>query len=161
MTANNRERYIGKAIESILAQTYTDFDLLIWDDGSTDNTFAIACEYAKKDNRIRLAAYDHRGPIRALGEAIAESFGPLIGWFEDGPPESATLEKALAKLESDPAVGVVFTRNGNHSIDAWNSFSRKPKSKDRLLRGLMAFPFFLMRRDFYDQGSATIQRSKQ
>ena len=43
MTAHNRERYIGKAIESVIAQTYKDFDLLIWDDGSTDNTFAIAC----------------------------------------------------------------------------------------------------------------------
>lgn len=161
MTAYNRERFIGKAIESVLAQTCKDFDLLIWDDGSTDNTFAIACEYAKKDNRIRLAAYDHRGPIRALREAIADTFSPYVGWFEDGIPKSAALEKTLAKLESDPAVGVVFTRNGDHSINAWDSLSQKPRSKDQLLLDLMAFPFFLMHRDFYNQGSATIQRNKR
>lgn len=37
MTVYNRDRYVGAAIESILAQTYRDFELLIWDDGSSDN----------------------------------------------------------------------------------------------------------------------------
>jgi len=52
MTAYNREKYIAEAIESVLASTYTHFELIIVDDGSRDNTVAIAREYASKDSRI-------------------------------------------------------------------------------------------------------------
>ncbi len=54
MTAYNREDYIAEAIESVLASTLADFELIIVDDGSKDNTVAIARAYAAKDNRIRL-----------------------------------------------------------------------------------------------------------
>lgn len=42
MTTYNRERYLGAAIESVLAQTCGDFELLLWDDGSTDRSVALA-----------------------------------------------------------------------------------------------------------------------
>jgi glycosyltransferase involved in cell wall biosynthesis len=54
MTSYNREKYIAEAIESVLASTYTDFELIILDDCSTDNTVAIARTYADRDGRIRL-----------------------------------------------------------------------------------------------------------
>lgn len=54
MTAYNREEYIGEAIESVLASTYTDYELIIVDDGSTDQTVAIARYYAAKDKRIKV-----------------------------------------------------------------------------------------------------------
>src|SRR3989338_6124930 len=52
MPAYNAGKYIGEAIESILHQTFTDFELVIVDDGSTDNTWDIIQEYKKTDNRI-------------------------------------------------------------------------------------------------------------
>ncbi|MEO6490549.1 MAG: glycosyltransferase family A protein [Ferruginibacter sp.] len=54
MTAYNREKYIAEAIESVLASSYTDFELIIVDDGSRDSTVTIAREYAQKDDRIKL-----------------------------------------------------------------------------------------------------------
>lgn len=48
----NCEKYIAEAIESILNQTFTDFEFIIIDDGSTDNSWNIIQEYAKKDDRI-------------------------------------------------------------------------------------------------------------
>ena len=54
MTAYNREKYIGEAIESVLASTYTNFELIIVDDGSIDNTGAIAKEFEIKDNRVKV-----------------------------------------------------------------------------------------------------------
>lgn len=54
MTAYNREKYIAEAIESVLASTYTNFELIIVDDCSTDNTLAIAKSYEKKDSRIKV-----------------------------------------------------------------------------------------------------------
>ena len=56
MTAFNREKYIAEAIESVLASTYTNFELIIVDDGSTDNTVMIAKEYETKDKRISVHA---------------------------------------------------------------------------------------------------------
>ncbi len=54
MTAYNREKFIGEAIDSVLASTYTFFELIIVDDGSSDNTVALAKEYAGKDERIKV-----------------------------------------------------------------------------------------------------------
>ena len=156
MTAHNRERYIGKAIESVLAQTHKDFDLLIWDDGSTDNTFAIACEYAKKDSRIRLAAYDHRGPVKALKEAIADTFGPYLCWVDsDDMLESTAIEETVAVLDGTPAVGMVYTDyrviDEKDTLKGYGQRCRIPYSKDRLLLDFMTFHFRLMRRSLYEQ----------
>ena len=52
MTAYNREEYITESIKSILASTYTQFELIIVDDHSDDDTFAIANDFAKIDGRI-------------------------------------------------------------------------------------------------------------
>lgn len=56
MTAYNREKLIGEAIESVLCSTYTQFELIISDDASTDGTVAIAQSYAEKDSRVRIFA---------------------------------------------------------------------------------------------------------
>ena len=53
MTAYNRAEYIGKAIESVLASTYPNFELIIVDDGSTDDTLSIARNRAANDSRIK------------------------------------------------------------------------------------------------------------
>lgn len=53
MPAYNVQSFIGEAIESVLAQTFNDFELLILDDGSTDKTLEIVESYAKTDSRIR------------------------------------------------------------------------------------------------------------
>lgn len=54
MTAYNREKYIAEAIESVLASTFTNFELIIVDDGSKDITLEIAKSYEEKDNRIKV-----------------------------------------------------------------------------------------------------------
>ena len=78
MPAYNAERYIREAIDSILRQTWSDFELIIIDDGSTDSTAAIIAEYT--DNRIRfcpnaqnmgVAATLNRGLELACGAYIA------------------------------------------------------------------------------------------
>lgn len=53
-TAYNREKFIGQAIESVLASTYTNFELIIVDDASTDNTVKIARAYESKDSRVKV-----------------------------------------------------------------------------------------------------------
>lgn len=53
-TTYNHESFIADAIDSVLSQSFTDWELLIGDDKSSDKTYLIACEYAKKDPRIRV-----------------------------------------------------------------------------------------------------------
>lgn len=54
MLTYNREKLVGRAIESILGQTYWDFEFVIVDNGSTDESGRIADQYAEQDNRIRV-----------------------------------------------------------------------------------------------------------
>jgi glycosyltransferase involved in cell wall biosynthesis len=58
MTAYNREKYIAESIESVLASSYINFELIIVDDCSTDNTVAVAKEYEAKDSRIKVYVND-------------------------------------------------------------------------------------------------------
>ena len=152
----NRERYIGPAIESVLAQTYTDFDLLIWDDGSTDKTARIAIEYAKKDRRIRVAACEHRGAVKSLRAAVADTFGAYLCWVDSDDLLSPTaLEETVAVLDEHPSVGMVYT--DYQLIDAAGRIKgrgrrcRIPYNKDRLLLDFMTFHFRLMRRSVLEQ----------
>src|SRR5579883_2751089 len=82
ITAYNRERYLGQAIESVLQQTFADFELLVWDDGSRDRSVEIAEHYARQDRRVRVMAAAHQGRVAALKAAIAHTTGPYLGWVD-------------------------------------------------------------------------------
>jgi len=61
----NHERYIGECIESVLKQTYKNWEMLIVDDGSSDKTVEIVEKYAAQDSRIKLILHDENyGPYR-------------------------------------------------------------------------------------------------
>lgn len=78
MPAYNAERYVAEAVESILAQTFTDFEFLIIDDGSTDRTRAILERFAARDDRIRLVSRPNTGHVVALNQMLANARGKLL-----------------------------------------------------------------------------------
>jgi hypothetical protein len=83
MTAFNRERYIGTAIHSVLAQTFDDFELVIVDDGSRDQTVTIAREYAAADPRIRVAVNDRNlGDYRNRNHAASLARGRFLKYHD-------------------------------------------------------------------------------
>lgn len=69
----NTQKYIAECIESILAQTYTKFRLILVDDGSPDNAGEICDEYAKKDNRITVIHQENTGVTRARARGVEEA----------------------------------------------------------------------------------------
>ncbi|MFP4104117.1 glycosyltransferase family 2 protein, partial [Coleofasciculus sp.] len=106
ITTYNRERYLGAAIDSILAQTWGDFEVIVWDDGSTDGSVAIAQDYAKRDPRVRVIAAEHQGRGISLKCAIAQTTGSYIGWVDSDDRLAPTaLAETVAILDTQPDVG--------------------------------------------------------
>lgn len=100
---------LAESIESILAQTHTNFELIMCDDGSTDNTYQVAESYAQKDNRIVLLRNEKNltlGPT--LNNCLAVAKGKYCARM-DGDDVSAPdrFEKQVAFLESHPEFDVV------------------------------------------------------
>lgn len=109
MAAYNMEPYIVAAIESILAQTFGDFELIIVDDGSTDGTGAIVEQYRCRDGRVRvLSMKRNRGGSYARNLAILRARGTFIAVMDaDDISLPGRLEKQVRFLQAHPEVGVV------------------------------------------------------
>jgi glycosyltransferase involved in cell wall biosynthesis len=78
MPVYNAERYVAEAVESILDQTFGDFEFLIVDDGSTDGSRAILERYAARDGRIKLKSRPNTGIVGALNEMLAVAKGEYL-----------------------------------------------------------------------------------
>ena len=72
------EKYLRHCVDSILAQTFTDFELLLIDDGSPDNSGAICDEYAEKDNRVRVFHKENGGVSSARNLGLDNARGTYI-----------------------------------------------------------------------------------
>lgn len=157
ITSYNRDRYLAAAIQSVLAQTYPHFELLIWDDGSTDRSVAIAQAYAQQDPRIRVIAAQHQGLSMSLSQAIASTtHHPYLGWVDSDDQLAPTaLAETVAILDAQPQTGMVYT--DYRIIDAEGNLRGNgrhcqiPYSPQRLLVEFMTFHFRLLRRSLYEQ----------
>ncbi len=110
MAAKNYARFLPMAVESVLAQTFTDWELLIIDDGSSDNTPAVVRPYLVH-KRIRYFRSDKLGQSRAKNLGLRLSRGEFIAYLDADDAWSPTkLEKQLAVFREQPEVGVVFCR---------------------------------------------------
>jgi glycosyltransferase involved in cell wall biosynthesis len=75
MTVYNAERYLNAAVESVLTQTFENFELLALDDGSTDESLKILKEYQRKDARVRVLERAHRGIGLSRNDLVKEARG--------------------------------------------------------------------------------------
>ena len=78
MPVRNGGRYLAPAIDSVLTQTFTDFELLLVDDGSTDDSASVLADYAKRDSRIKLVKGPADGLSKALNLALSVAKAPLL-----------------------------------------------------------------------------------
>jgi len=156
ITSYNRAQYLPAAIESVLTQTYSNFDLLIWDDGSTDGSVEIARRYAQEDQRIQVVTARHQGLAPALKAAVAATKGTYLGWVDsDDTLDPTALAETTAVLDAQPNIGLVYTdyqiidETGN--VKGVGTRCQIPYSKERLLVDFMTFHFRLIRRSVYDR----------
>ncbi|MEA5515366.1 CHAT domain-containing protein [Nodularia sp. UHCC 0506] len=155
ITVYNRERYLSAAIDSIIAQTRNDFELLIWDDGSTDSSPDIAREYAQRDRRIKVIVAEHLGRGLALKTAIAQTNAPYLGWVDsDDLLHPEALAKTAAVLDIKPDIGWVYTDyldiDEHKTVLSYGYRCLVPYNREELLNKFMTFHFRLMRREVFE-----------
>jgi len=100
----NGEKFVSQTIESVLAQTYRNWEMVIVDDGSKDNSAAIVANYAEKDSRIRLIQQSNSGSAAARNHALREANGRYICFLDaDDLWDSQFLEKQFDFLQQQDA----------------------------------------------------------
>lgn len=104
------EKYIAATVQSVIAQTYKFFELIIVDDGSPDRSVEICQQFP--DSRIKIIRQQNRGVCAARNKGIRHAQGEYLAFLDADDlwlPEK--LEKHIAHLESSPSVGVSFSRS--------------------------------------------------
>lgn len=92
----NTEKYLRECVDSILAQTFTDFELILVDDGSKDSSLKICREYEQKDRRVKVIHQENGGPGKARNKGLENAKGEWIGFVDsDDWIEKETYETAL------------------------------------------------------------------
>jgi glycosyltransferase involved in cell wall biosynthesis len=103
--------YVRRAVESILAQTLRDFELLVYDDGSRDASAAIVAELARRDPRVRLLRRPHAGYTVWLAEGVAAARAPFVARMDaDDVARPTRLAQQAAFLERHPDCCAVGAR---------------------------------------------------
>jgi glycosyltransferase involved in cell wall biosynthesis len=165
MTTYNGSRFLKEAIDSILSQTFSDFEFIIWNDGSSD----LQCEEIiknYKDNRIRYFYHENTGLGKALNLAIAEARGKYIARMDDDDislPDR--FQKEYDFLEAHPdcilVSSSVFYINESGAIVGISL----PYTKDSIIRrvsGCIAHPCVMFLRDAFNktQGYPAVRQAQ-
>lgn len=109
MPAYNSEKFVSQAIESVINQTYSEWELIIVDDGSTDQTGKIVDEFSKNDSRIKVFHQSNKGVSSARNYALERVTGDYVTFLDsDDVYHSERLKVMLDVLNKDPNCDAVF-----------------------------------------------------
>ena len=162
LTCYNGARWISVAIESILAQTYKNFELVVIDDGSTDNSKEIVSSYLC-DERVRYIYQENRGFSAAVNRGIKESRGDLIGFIgQDDLWLQNKLELQVEYLYNHKYVDLVHSSYyaidtqgriiGIRTVEIPNVSSKREFIEKLFLRNFIGFETVLVKRQCFDKG---------
>ena len=124
------EKYLCRCIDSVLAQTYQDFELILVDDGSPDGCPKICDEYARKDDRIKVIHKENGGVSSARNAGIDASTGEYLMFVDADDYVSATyIENLMGDLsrydDADLVIGDFVVDGEGFSHDAWEKGEEK------------------------------------
>lgn len=155
MPAYNAAKYLDSAIESIVNQTYSDYELIVINDGSTDNTLELIQKWATTDNRIKIIDQENRGIVKSLNRALIDARGEYIARMDaDDLCLPQRLERQLAAFSANPqliACGTWFQKidaNNKHILTISNPPIKDHHCKELLLlQNCFAHPSIMLRRN--------------
>ena len=149
--AYNAMNYLPETVESVLRQSFTDFEVLIIDDGSSDHIVQWASQIA--DHRVRLISQENQGVSAARNTGITQAHGEYIAFLDaDDLWELTKLEKQVRCLDNNPTVGLVHTwmllvdEQGKSTGRVMKSNGEGDIWKQLVERNIIACPSVIVRR---------------
>ncbi len=136
----NQQAKIGRAVRSILSQTWQDFELIVIDDGSTDGTWKNLLPYGQEP-RTRLVKETHRGLTPTLNHGLKLARGELIARQDsDDLSDPTRLERQVAFMDSHPDIGVLGTwarlyKERPDMTEDWDPVISDPEIRSHLFYG--------------------------
>ena len=158
----NAEATVGEAIESICAQTMRTWELLVFDDGSTDRSASIVRSLGATNRRIRLIRSDHVGIVKALQRGCRKAQGRYIARMDaDDVALPTRLAKQAALLETDPRIALCGTLvemwggkvgPGRRRYEAWMNrlVTHEEMVRELFVECPLAHPTFMVRRETFE-----------
>jgi teichuronic acid biosynthesis glycosyltransferase TuaG len=161
--AYNAEKYLDETIKSILAQTYSNWELIVVDDGSTDGTASLAKKYAAQDKRIAYLYQTNQRMASARNTGIKHASGKYIAFLDaDNLFLRNKLAVQVAHLETNPGAGVSYAkilhfRDGAPNV-LYENKNESPLAEDQfrdlLYRNSINVLSVLIRRECFDKYGA-------
>jgi glycosyltransferase involved in cell wall biosynthesis len=161
MSVYNGEKYAPEAVESILAQTFRDFELIVIDDGSTDGTKALLEGFAQRDTRVRLISRPNKGLTKTLNEGLGVARGEFVARMDaDDVSLPTRFEKQIEFLRANPdcvCVGARVLRvdpYGSPLSESDHKLTHEEIDAQLIEQGLgwaITHPVAMMRRDAVQQ----------
>jgi len=155
MSVYNAEKYLDEAIQSILTQTYKDFEFIIINDGSTDKSLKIIEKYKNQDERILLISRENKGLIASLNEGIEKARGEYIARMDaDDISLPSRFEEQIEYMRNenlDICGTSIQLFNENKLYKIWN-YPRNNNDIKFILMFMSAFahPTVIIKRDIFN-----------
>lgn len=150
----NVEKYLSECVESILVQTYSDFEILLVDDGSPDNCPALCDEWAKKDSRIKTLHKPNGGSSDARNYGLEHAQGDYVVFVDsdDFWVNKDCLQRLMNVVDAHPECDFIgyncsYYYSDTKAYKKWVAYDEclsKPTDKDTVLRSLVASGTFPM-----------------
>jgi GT2 family glycosyltransferase len=138
MPAHNAGRWLAEAVESVVSQTFSDFELIVVDDGSTDATSQILAGFKRRDPRIKVLRQPRKGLTAALNRGLAAARAPLLARLDaDDVAHPSRLERQYETLEAKPAVGLLGSWAQEIDADGRPLRQRRPETHPEVLARLL------------------------
>lgn len=150
----NVEKYLNKCVDSVLNQTFTDFEVILVDDGSPDNCPAICDSYAEKDNRVKVIHKQNGGLINARKSGLEAASGGYIGFVDSDDwiePEMYELfAQMIEKYSPDMVLSDFYFDNEKELVNSEQLFEQEFYDKSALKEKL--YPKMLFSGIYYKFG---------
>lgn len=137
MPSYNHAGFIGLAIESVLAQTHANFELIICDDCSQDDSYAVALEYTRRDARVVVMRNaENLGIVKTRQRLLENCRGVFVGHLDsDDVLERWAIEEAVRVMNDDPDIALVYSDSA--TIDVAGNVTGYRKDPDFSYSNLM------------------------
>ncbi|PYS98211.1 MAG: glycosyltransferase family 2 protein [Acidobacteria bacterium] len=157
--AFNAEEFIAEAIESVLSQSYKNFEVIVVDDGSTDNTHRVVESFS--DRGVVLVTQENNGAAAARNRAIEIAKGDYLAFLDaDDVWTEFKLESQLNELAADPSLDAVFGMMQQVFQADWDQATAKPIAPDTdLLKGITQATMLIKRESFNRIGPFSEERT--